>query len=243
MFSILKKKPRLFELIPRGYTDIHSHILPGLDDGAKDIIQSIQLIDGMREMGFGKLISTPHTMVGVWDNTTEDILESYRNLNNKLRLDEKEITFASEYMIDSTFLEKIQSQKLLCLKQNYVLVELSYLQAPVNLFEIIFELQVHGYVPVLAHPERYVYFFNEFNIFKKLKNSGCLFQLNLMSIVGHYGMDSTRMADKLLSERLIDYVGSDIHHKAHLDVFKRPLRIKNVRMLELAIESNNFFED
>lgn len=243
MYSILKKPPILAKLIPSGYTDIHSHILPGIDDGANDAFQSIQLIGEMKKMGFDKLIATPHTMSGVWNNSVQDIKESYDSLKNKLDKADQDLSFASEYLIDSLFLEKIQTQKLLCLKQNYVLVELSYLQPPVNLYEIIFELQVKGYIPVLAHPERYTYFFNEFKNFKKLKNSGCLFQLNLMSVVGHYGAHSSRMADKLLRENMIDYVGSDIHHNGHINVFKRPVRIKSLKALEFAIEANRFFKD
>ena len=242
MFSFLKKKPRLVDLIPQGFVDIHSHILPGIDDGSKNISESIQLIKGMKNLGFGKLIATPHTMAGVWDNNSEDIKKSYESLKNKLEVGQSDISFASEYLLDSTFLEKIQSQKLLCLKDNYVLIELSYLQAPVNLYEILFELQIKGYIPVLAHPERYSYFFNDFKSFEKLKNSGCLFQLNLMSTVGHYGIDSVRIADKLLREKMIDYVGSDIHHKGHLEVFEKPVIIKNLSIFELNIEANRIFK-
>ena len=241
MFSFLKKKPRLVDLIPKGFVDIHSHILPGIDDGAKNISQSIQLIDDMKNLRFGKLIATPHTMAGVWDNSSEDIKESYKSLKNKLESEQPEISFASEYLIDSTFLEKIQTQNLLCLKDNYVLVELSYLQAPVNLYEILFELQLKGYVPVLAHPERYSYFFNQFKNFENLKNAGCLLQLNLMSVVGHYGLESIRIADKLLGEGLIDYVGSDIHHDGHLEVFVKPVRIKNLSKFQSSIAANKVF--
>ena len=242
MFSFLKKKPRLVDLIPEGFVDIHSHILPGIDDGAKNISQSIQLIHGMQKIGFGKMIATPHTMAGGWDNSYENIKESYEGLTNKIEPGQSDISFASEYLIDSSFLEKIQSQKLLCLKDNYVLVELSYLQAPVNLYEILFELQLKGYIPVLAHPERYSYFFNDFKAFEKLKNAGCLFQLNLMSTVGYYGIDSVRIADKLLGEKMIDYVGSDIHHKGHLEVFVKPTRIKNLSQFEVTIDANKFFK-
>ena len=242
MFSFLKKKPRLVDLIPEGFVDIHSHILPGIDDGAKNISQSIQLIQDMKNLGFGKMIATPHTMAGVWDNSYENIKESYEGLTNKIEPGQSDISFASEYLIDSSFLEKIQSQKLLCLKDNYVLVELSYLQAPTNLFEILFELQLKGYIPVLAHPERYSYFFNDFKAFEKLKSAGCLFQLNLMSTVGHYGADSVRIADKLLREKVIDYVGSDIHHAGHLEVFGKSVRIKNLSQFEVKIDANKFFK-
>ena len=119
---------------------------------------------------------------------------------------------------------------------------MSYLQAPVNLYEIIFELQIKGYIPVLAHPERYAYFYNEYKSFHQLKNAGCLFQLNLKSTVGYYGLDSARISDKLLEDGLIDFVGSDIHHLGHIESFKRPTKIKNLSMLEVAIDANKFYK-
>jgi tyrosine-protein phosphatase YwqE len=120
-------------------------------------------------------------------------------------------------------------------------VELSYFQAPINLFEILFELQLKGYIPVLAHPERYNYYFSDFKLFEKLKKAGCLFQLNLMSVVGHYGPETMKMSDRLLEANLIDYVGSDIHHKGHLEAFQRKVQVKNVKALKKAMTANAFF--
>lgn len=240
MFSIFKKKPRLFELIPSGFVDIHSHVLPGLDDGCKNMTQSIELIQEMQKLGFSELIATPHTMTGVWENTSEGIKESWNSLNDTQKLS-MPLNYASEYLIDNNFLDRMQKGDLLCLKDQRVLVELSYFQAPINLFEILFELQLKGYIPVLAHPERYNYYFSDFKIFEKLKKAGCLFQLNLMSVVGHYGPETMKMSDRLLGANFIDYVGSDIHHKGHLETFQRKVQVKNVKALKKAIAANAFF--
>jgi tyrosine-protein phosphatase YwqE len=240
MFSIFKKKPRLFELIPSGFVDIHSHVLPGLDDGCKNMTQSIELIQEMQKLGFSELIATPHTLTGVWENSSEGIKESWNSLNDNQKLS-MPLSYASEYLLDNSFLDRMLKGDLLCLKDQRVLVELSYFQAPINLFEILFELQLKGYIPVLAHPERYNYYFSDFKIFEKLKKAGCLFQLNLMSVVGHYGPETMKMSDRLLDANLIDYVGSDIHHKAHLEAFQRKVQVKNVKALKKAIAANAFF--
>ena len=114
MFSIFKKKPRLFELIPSGFVDIHSHVLPGLDDGCKNMTQSIELIQEMQKLGFSELIATPHTMTGVWENTSEGIKESWNSLNDTQKLS-MPLNYASEYLIDNNFLDRMQKGDLLCL--------------------------------------------------------------------------------------------------------------------------------
>lgn len=240
MFSFFKTKPTLSEIIPEGSVDIHSHILPGLDDGSKNVDQSIALIQGMNNLGFTELIATPHTMTGVWENSSEGIEKSWKTLQEHEN-ENAPLRYASEYLLDNSFLERMQKAPLLCLKDRMVLVELSYFQAPINLFEILFELQLKGYLPVLAHPERYTYYFSDLKMFEKLKNAGCLFQLNLMSVVGHYGPETLKMTETLLNAKLIDYVGSDIHHQGHVECFERKVRVKNLKALEKATAANAFF--
>ena len=242
MFSFFKKKPSLFELLPSGFVDIHSHVLPGLDDGSNNTTQSVELIQGMEKLGFSELIATPHTMTGVWENTSEDIKDSWTSLQEAQGLNIP-LGYASEYLLDNAFLERMQEGDLLCLKDQMVLVELSYFQAPINLFEILFELQLKGYIPVLAHPERYAYYFSDFKVFQQLKKAGCMFQLNLMSVVGHYGPESLKISEALLNANLIDYVGSDIHHKGHLDCFQRKVQVKNIEALKQTMAANAFFSE
>ena len=241
IFNLFKSKPTLKELIPKGFVDIHSHILPGIDDGAKNIMESILLISEMKKMGFSKIIGTPHTYSGLYENTNASIKESFKSLNNKLK-DEINIDYASEYMIDNTLIEKAKSRNLLCLKNNYVLVEMSYLSKPIGLYEIIYEIKVNGYIPVLAHPERYL-FIKNFKEYSKLKKFGCLFQANLLSLTDFYGRRVSKNLEKLIINELIDFVGSDIHNYRHILAFKKKVNSNIIEDINKIIENNNRFRN
>lgn len=243
MFSLFKSKPKLYELIPDNYVDIHSHILPGIDDGAKTIADSENLMHHMLDFGFKKAIATPHTMHAVWNNTKESIQQTTARVKKELPTESNRLALdcASEYFMDIEFLNLFQKEELLTLKDNYVLVEMSYLNAPLQLYDILFELQLKGYQPVLAHPERYTFYHNNFKEYEKLKKAGCLFQLNLLSSVGYYGKEVSKIADKLLAQELIDYVGSDIHHHKHILSFKNKTIIQSLEKLDIAIQNNSFF--
>jgi len=241
MFNILKKKPILADLIPEGFVDIHSHILPGIDDGAKNVEESLSLISQMKEMGFSKIIGTPHTYQGLYDNTNESIKGSFDLLKKNLEED-IEINYASEYMIDGSLLKRIEERSLLTLKDNYVLVEMSFISAPNNLYEIIFELQTNDYIPILAHPERYGFLFDNFNKYYKLKKAGCKFQINLLSTTGYYGNEVLEFSNKLLENKMIDFVGSDIHSQKHINKMKEKVKIKKIENLEKAINSNKLIK-
>jgi len=130
---------------------------------------------------------------------------------------------------------------VLTLKDKYVLVEMSYLNAPIHLYDIIFDLQVAGYKPVLAHPERYNFYHNNFNEYLRLKNAGCLFQVNLLSTVGYYGSAVAETAKELLNKGLIDFVGSDVHHKKHIESFDKKVLLKDLQPLKEAFSNNQFF--
>ena len=236
-------KPKLTQLLPHDYVDIHSHILPGLDDGAKSIADSKLLLEAVLKMGFKTLITTPHTMTHVWDNSPETINDACKRIHIELPKLAKTLNIqaASEYLIDDHFITRLKEHKLLTLKDTYVLVELSYLNPPLGLYETLFELQTAGYIPVLAHPERYRFYHNNFNEYHNLKKAGCLFQLNLLSTVGYYGKSVARCANKLLKEGLIDFTGSDIHHKKHIEAFEKPLIISEIKALETAMKNNRLF--
>ena len=243
MFNFFKtSKPRLIDLINNDYVDIHSHILPGIDDGPKNIFESENLISKMFNLGFKSLIATPHTISGVWNNTPETINDSFSKLQFPLKKNSK-IKVASEYLLDDFFYENIRKKNFLCLKDNYILVELSYFQPPVNLYEILFELQVSGYIPILAHPERYVYYFEDMRKIEKLKKAGCYFQLNLLSVVGYYGVNVLNMAKKLINSNFIDFVGSDIHNTRQLKCFDKRVLLRNTKILEKVINLNQKFRN
>ena len=244
MLSLFKSKPKLAELIPSGYVDIHSHILPGIDDGAQKIKDSEFLLESMIDFGFSKVITTPHTMKNVWDNTTSSIGDAYNLVHSELPELSKQVSlqFASEYFLDENLIRLAQQEKLLSLKDNFILIEMSYLNAPIQLYDFLFELQLKGYQLVLAHPERYNYFHSNKKEYQKLKKAGCLFQLNLLSTVGYYGKNVAEIADYLLKENLYDFVGSDIHHKNHVAAFQNKVMIKNYQILEETMPKNVFFK-
>jgi protein-tyrosine phosphatase len=243
MFSLFKSNPYLKDLIPSNYVDIHSHLLPGIDDGSENMDNSIYLINKMIDLGFDQFTTTPHVIKNVWNNSKSEIENLQKQTILELKKNNINLEFkaAAEYMMDMEFVNLFQSEKLLTLKDNYVLVEMSYINPPIQLYQIIFDLQIAGYIPVLAHPERYSFYTNNFTEYFKLKKAGCFFQLNLLSTVGYYGPDASRIADKLLLNKMYDFVGSDIHHDNHVNSFNLRININQVNELEKIIEKNQFF--
>lgn len=244
MIFFKKKKPTLDSLIPDDFADMHSHLIPGIDDGSKSLADTIDLIEAMKKLRFGHIITTPHVIANLWNNTPEKINTEAEKVKQHLDTTKLSIPLhaAAEYMMDASFFQNIHSNKLLTIKDFYVLVEMSYLAPPAQLYDIIYEVQVAGYKPILAHPERYLFFNSRFEEYKKLKKAGCLFQLNLLSTTGYYGEIVSKLAQKLLQHDLIDFVGSDIHHQKHAEAFYNPITIKTIEPLELALQNNKLFK-
>ena len=238
------KKTILKDLIPDNHVDFHSHLLFGIDDGARTFEETVSLLRSLHNFGIKHFITTPHVMQHVWENTSEIILNRLNEVNKVLQTLDLDITLkaAAEYFMDENFVQLFKNQSLLTLKNNYVLVEMSYINAPIQLYEIIFDLQLSGYKPVLAHPERYNFYHSNFNEYYKLKKAGCLFQLNLLSVVGYYGESVTKTAQRLLSEGLIDFASSDTHHHKHIDAFEGKVQLKDVKPLQEAISNTSFFK-
>lgn len=242
MFFFKTKEIPLNEFFPEGFVDIHSHLLPGIDDGAKDLNDSISLIKKMSEYGIKNFITTPHILGDVYSNTPEIIREKLKLVQDELKnqgLIDIKIKAAAEYMMDERFLELIENDKeILTLKDNYVLVEMSYFSPPYNLYDILFKLQLKGYKPILAHPERYNSYHNNFKEYYKLKNAGCLFQLNLLSLTKNYGVGVQKTAEKLIKEGLYDFVGSDVHHHNHLQLLNK-ISTSNIKKSIISVLSEN----
>ncbi len=194
MLTFFRSKPILKDLIPDDHIDIHSHLLPGIDDGARTFEDTLRLTQALQGMGISQFITTPHIIQHVWDNTHEQILDKKTTTVLELEKNNIRVPFnaAAEYLMDDQFVQLFESRDLLTLKDNYVLVEMSYINAPIQLYSILFDLQVAGYIPVLAHPERYLFYHNNCNEYLKLKRAGCLFQLNLLSIVGFMVLQSLK---------------------------------------------------
>jgi protein-tyrosine phosphatase len=244
LIHFFKPKPFLLDFIPDDYVDIHSHLLPGIDDGASTIEDTVKLLNGLESLGFTKFITTPHIMSDVWNNTKTGIEDTLDSTVAQLTIPTIEDRFraAAEYMIDAEFRDLFKREPLLTLRDNYVLVEISYLSAPIQLYDILFELQTCGYKPVLAHPERYNFYHHTLQEYQKLKDAGCLFQLNMLSTTGYYGANVTKAADYLLGNGLIDFIGSDVHHSRHLDYIRKKIVLKNYKHLSTIFQNNSFFD-
>jgi len=239
MFHFFSKKVFLKDLL-EDFVDIHSHILPGIDDGAKNTSESIDLIRSMQELGIKQFMPTPHVMQDFYPNTDETIGDAYQRLLEALdskTLSEITVNPAAEYMLDDNFQKQIDTQELFTLKGNYLLIEMSYFQPPINLEEIIFKIKMKGYLPILAHPERYSFYHNSKDYYKKLKQLGCFFQLNLLSLSDHYGKNVEKTANYLIEEQLIDFVATDAHNEIHTKKLSNLILDKNlVRKLPFIIE-------
>ena len=215
-----KKKEKLhsidFSVIK---TDMHSHLIPGIDDGAPDLSSSIILIKELVSLGFKKIITTPHIMSDIYRNSSENISHGLQELKKEIVKQEiqVEIEAAAEYYIDFEFEQKINDKNLLTFGDNFILIELSFSQAPQNLFEIIFKLQLEGYKVVLAHPERYG-FYNKEN-YEELINRGVLFQINLLSLIGYYSSQIQLKAEELIANNQVSFVGSDCHNMRHAQLY------------------------
>lgn len=205
-------------------TDMHSHLIPGIDDGAKDVTTSLQLIKGFIELGYKKIITTPHVLWEIYPNTTDIINKGIAEL--KAAVDKEglniDIHAAAEYFIDDHFEDELRKRApLLCIHSNLVLVEFSMVTAPFDLQKVIFDLQMQEYQPVIAHPERYTYLIRNKNMLEQLKTAGCLFQLNLLSLTGYYGRSVQELAEYLVLNNCYELAGTDLHHSHHLSALKK----------------------
>jgi len=232
--NIFKKQPKLppIKLSVFG-ADFHSHLIPGIDDGAPDMEASINMIRRFKELGYKKIITTPHIMCDYYKNTPEIILKGLADVRNELVKQNIniEIEAAAEYNLDDGLGKLIKDKNLLTFGDNYVLFELPFLNEPRNLQETIFELQTSGYKPILAHPERYSYWHDNFEIYEELQVKGVLLQLNLLSLTGHYSPQVKKIAEKLVETNLIDGVGTDCHRIEHLITIESILDSKYIHQL------------
>jgi len=234
VFGLFKKKdkaPNVFDLIQ---VDIHSHLLPGLDDGVQTFSESVEIIREFIGLGYRKIITTPHINSSHYPNEPADILHKLDQLKKVLSHEKLniEINAAAEYYMDENFLEKLENnEKLLTFGDNYILVETSFFNEPVFLKEIIFKLNANGYKPILAHPERYSYLQTNEYLLRELAQMNIYLQMNLNSLVGLYSKGVQNLAEYLIDHKLIQFVGTDCHNPSHVEELKKLHRSKYFKKL------------
>ena len=198
----------------------------------------------MASYGIKNFITTPHVLGSVYPNSSEVIKQKLAAVKKELEKREIKgisIQAAAEYMLDGEFSALLDQKDILVLKDNYVLVEMSYFSAPINLYELLFKIQLKGYKPVLAHPERYNFYHTDFKSYYKLKQAGCLFQLNLLSLTDQYGKGVQKTSEKLLKENLYDFVGTDTHHQNHLELLPKIGTKKTLEKIKHLLNNNKKF--
>jgi len=220
MFSFFKKKTAIQEddisdvEIKPLTIDLHSHLIPRIDDGSQSMKESITLLKGLKSQGYDKVITTPHVMFDAYGNTKESILQGLDSLREAARMNGVDICIeaAAEYYLDEGLLPLVKRKEILLIAEKYLLFETSYTHRPLQLEEMIFEIFATGYTPLLAHPERYRYIKDPKNEYKTLKNLGVEFQVNINSFNGYYGTQAKNNALFLSNTGMIDFLGSDTHN-------------------------------
>jgi len=222
LFNLFKQRPATDSLAGLR-CDMHSHLIPGIDDGSRDMEMSLRLITGLRELGYRKLITTPHSNGDYFPNTPETIRSGLAAVQAAVKEQQIDVGIeaAAEYLLDERFSDTLDNgEPLLTFHRNWVLVEFSFVVPAINAMETLFSLQMKGYQPVLAHPERYLYFGADRGWYDRLKEAGCLFQLNLLSLKGHYGKLAHQLAGYLIKKKYVDLLGTDLHHENHLQLLR-----------------------
>jgi len=222
--NLFSKKPKEPDYPPVSdfstvVTDIHSHLIPGIDDGVKTIEESLEMIRAFASLGYKRIVTTPHVMSDYFKNTPEIILSGLEEVRAAVKKEGIDIIIdaAAEYYLDEFLVEKIKNEKLLTIDNKYLLFEISYINPPDYLSKVIFDINVANYTPLLAHPERYNFWAGKLDEYKKIKDAGALFQLNVNSLTGYYGVASKKTAEMLIDENMIDFIGSDLHGARHMD--------------------------
>ena len=235
MFSIFKKKKEAEKNITFNYesimVDMHSHVLPGIDDGAKNPEESIFLIKKMMELGIKKIIATPHVMADFYKNTPETIGNALEILKAELVKENIDIVVeaAAEHYFDETFEARVDNHKVMTMGDNYALFEFSFVSAPPNYLQVVQKMKKMGYKPILAHPERYPYMGLE--KYKMLHDWGCNLQLNTISLTGYYGKEVKLLAESLIDNQLINFISSDMHHPRHAAALADALKTTYIEKL------------
>mgnify|MGYP005840244843 CR=1 FL=1 len=223
-FSFLKPSKASAEAVPVLHTDVHSHLIPGIDDGIQSIEEGLDILKELYALGYRKVITTPHTMPGNYDNTPEIILNGLESMRSALKEAEIDIKLeaATEYFLDETFMEKLEKKEpLMTLGKKYVLVETGFINESPLLKDATFHMTMQGYQMVYAHPERYLYLLDRPELIDELLDRDVLFQINAVSLTGCYSKPVQKLAEKLIDRGVVKLVGTDCHNMGHIELMKQ----------------------
>lgn len=219
--------------------DMHSHLVPGIDDGAKTLEESLTLIRGLIKLGYSGAITTPHVMGDYYPNTGATIQDGWEELQRALRKEglSFRLEASAEYNLDDYTAGLFAKGDVLLMPGKQILVELSFFGAPPDLDNRIFQLRLKGYYPILAHPERYAYYLGNIKELERIRDLGCDLQVNILSLTGYYGSPTAKWAKTLIEKGMVSYLGTDMHNERHLQALQNALRQKDVLKI---IQRNTF---
>jgi protein-tyrosine phosphatase len=239
LFASAPKEPEMEPMdMSAVAADMHSHLIPGIDDGAKDMEDAIHLIENLVAFGYKHIITTPHIYKELYPNTAAIIIEGREKVRQELQRRNIQVQFdaAAEYFLDEHFMELLEKKELLTWGNNHVLYELSFDSEPYYFKTATFQLQLAGYQPVLAHPERYLYWHERFSNYENVVDKDVMLQLNINSLSGQYGPMVKKMSERLIDAGLISFLGTDTHHQGHVNLWNTVKRNSHLKKL---IDSGN----
>lgn len=236
MFDFFHRKKQDVKLFYS--TDVHSHILPGVDHGSHDVEQSLAMLQAELDMGINRVMCTSHVTAETFENTIESLTAAGKVLQEAIDKEQMpvEIHPSAEYRLDEYWNREYAAGHVLPMPGNYVLIENSFIQELIEIDDMMFDLQVKGYRPILAHPERYPYYYHRHERYQKLHSSGVKFQVNLLSLAGYFGSGAREAAMWLVNNNLVDMLGSDMHNLDHASVIKDYLNSKDWRKVSAKLE-------
>ncbi len=229
MFNFFSRKSS--EPIPLWFkTDIHTHVIPGVDDGSPDLPTSIELVEGLKDLGIDRILATPHIAVNEFPNSAETLAAPFESLVSEVNRRNLgvDIAHTAEYRIDDGLTALLEEDKIIPYPKKFVLIENQWQMEPLNLEQLIFDLQVKGYRPIMAHPERFSYYQSKPARLEAL-HAKIPFQINMLSLAGFYGKPAKQLAEHLAKKGMVDYLGTDTHRMAHIECFRNYLTTRDAR--------------
>ncbi len=219
-------------------TDIHCHVIPGIDDGSPDTDTSVKLIERMQAWGIKRIFASPHVTKDSFENTPATIAPALTSLRSALTEAGNDITVNNhaEYRLDDFSMSFFKSGEVMTLPGGYIMIENPFVSEAWFIDNVIFDLQVKGLIPVLAHPERYSYYFKNYQRYRQLHDAGAKFQVNLLSLAGAYGKEQREIGERLIADNLVDFIGTDLHNFRHADAIDSYLTSRQARKHFAAVQ-------